>query len=543
MASRTQTADAPISRVYAQRWSRIGQNLYKIHGDRAHEVAEDEAKAQLQDCEAKIRAIDEQSAQVTEDRDKAQADLDQDLNGKGVTVEGARIRYKGATLGLGLCAVMVTVGIFIIAWSLGPHFYGHEVLWLAVSIGLGLAPLVGMKVLLSFMEKILNPRQFSVFNALIAAVMVAFFIVGFVQLSEARALQIKMSRIMDSDSMFDDQMMLDLDKVRQRLDDLVRRAMIFLGIGFEWLVGVFFYLSARSWTRHGSTIHLARRRDAMTAQYHRFHETKAFLEKVDEGKIVKHLRNGIEEARTKGSVPFMVTVIVIVLGVLIGSVLLSENAFGGLLGSSNKRCRYFLISYDVTGSTEHDQQENQRAIIKIINSLRACDEFQLMNITQATFSDPEYMIHHKMPSRAGYFKEEIRRHRLRLVSEFRSKAERIAKSRPATSIIEGLYMFSHMLQERRGTERVLVLISDMLEHRKDMTPAKIASRGTKVLSQLKSEGLIPDMTGIQVYVMGASTAGIDAGTWRGVKNFWVSYFKMAGACLRCYTIQRHWPVD
>jgi hypothetical protein len=151
------------------------------------------------------------------------------------------------------------------------------------------------------------------------------------------------------------------------------------------------------------------------------------------------------------------------------------------------------------------------------------------------------MIHHQMPPKAGYFKEEIQRHRLRLIGEFRSMAETVGKKRPATSLIEGLYMFGHLLQERQGMARKLILLSDMLQFTKDVTPEKIALEGDTVLKSLKAEGLIPDMTGIEVYVMGASTAGVDPKTWRGVKGFWVRYFEKTGACLKTYSIQRHWP--
>ena len=83
----------------------------------------------------------------------------------------------------------------------------------------------------------------------------------------------------------------------------------------------------------------------------------------------------------------------------------------------------------------------------------------------------------------------------------------------------------------------------MLQFSKDISPVKIASKGRKILGELKAEGVVPDMSSMDVYVMGASTAGLDAKTWMGVKRFWGNYFREAGACLKCYSIQRHWPVD
>jgi hypothetical protein len=309
------------------------------------------------------------------------------------------------------------------------------------------------------------------------------------------------------------------------------------------MTGIFFYLASRALSRFRPICKTAQGRDKMAEKRRRLISSKAFLEKVDSKGISTHLRNGIENERTKGSMPLMVVVLVIILGVIIGSILLAEDAFGGMFDSTSKEPTYYLVGYDLTGSTEHDQRENERAVIKIINCLRPGDEFQVLNITQATFSNPEYMIHRKMPSRAGYFDEEVKRARVRLASEFRRKYEKICRKRPATSIIEGLCMFSQLLQERSGMRKKLILISDMLQFSKDITPVKIAAKGSKILEELKSEGLIPDMSSMDVYVMGASTAGLNAKTWIGVKGFWGRYFKEADACLKCYSIQRQWPMD
>jgi hypothetical protein len=543
MFSRNRNARENQSNAASRSWEKIGQKLYRIHGDRACEWVEEEAKNRREFCKAEGAMTEERLSQLKGDLGEVHPELERELVAQGVTVEKARIKHKGAWLGVGLAALMVIVGTGIIAWSLAPSFYGYEVPWIIVSAGLGLVVVIGMKVFLHFMERVLNPKQFAFFNALIASVMVAFFVAGFVQMSQARVLQMEISQQLESDEMIYDEEMLNIDEAKGKLDDLLRRAMVFLFIGFEWLTGVFFYLTAGALARYGPVVKLAKRRDSMLSEQNVVSQRKVFNERVEAESIKNHLRNGIEHERNKGSVPLLITVVVLILGVLIASILLSEKAIGGVRNSSDGECTYFLVSFDVTGSTEHDQQENQRAIIKIITSLQPCDEFQLVNITQATFSDPEYMIHHKMPSKEGYFKEEIRKHRVRLVSEFRAMCERIPKERPATSIIEGLYMFSHLLIERPDMSKKLILISDMKQFAKDIGPAKIAAQGDKILSGLKVDGLIPDMTGIEVYVMGASTAGLDAKTWSGLKKFWASYFKTAGATLKCYSIQRHWPID
>jgi len=542
MADSKRSSQNQLALVYSERWEKIGANLYKISGEKATEALPDEARNNEQSCRAEAIYCERRIAELDEEIPKVNKELESEMKSKKLTLESARGKLRGASWRLLLCGVMAAVGICIIAWSLGASFYGNPLLLLAVSIGGTLAIFVCMEVFLMFLEPLLNRRQFYIFNTIVAAVMVGCFLAGFIHLSEARAVQMKINQATQADSMTFESELTDLDKLKRELDELSKRGMILLFIPFEWMMGVFFYISSKARRRSKPICKTAQRRDSMIAERQRVSSKKSFLDVVDSKTIETNINKGIEHERTRGSVPIMVTVIIIILGVLIASLLLTGSASGGMF-RSNPEPTYYLVGLDLTGSTEHDEQENARAVIMIIHSLKAGDEFQLMSITQETFSNPEYMVHHRMPSRAGYFDEEIKKARVRITKEFKKKWEGICRERPATSIIDGLCMFSHLLLEREGMKRKLILISDMLQFAKNMSPEKISLGGDEILRKLKGEGLIAQMGGIEVYVMGASTAGVDAKTWMGVKRFWINYFNNAGASLKCYSIQRHWPVE
>jgi hypothetical protein len=232
----------------------------------------------------------------------------------------------------------------------------------------------------------------------------------------------------------------------------------------------------------------------------------------------------------------MILAICTIIGMMLFFFLLAENAFG-----QSADCRYFLTALDRTGSTAYDRLQNERAVLKVVDSLQPCDKIDILLVTEATFSNPEHMITGEMPSKAGYFKEELRRRKIHLMNEFRSKAEKLSNERPATALIDGIWMFARMCQEHRNHEKNLILLSDMRQFTKALDEDVITQNVNAAFSKVKSEQLIPDMKGINVYVMGVSTAGMTVQKWRKLEMFWKKFFAAAGANLKSYDMGRHWP--
>jgi hypothetical protein len=93
--------------------------------------------------------------------------------------------------------------------------------------------------------------------------------------------------------------------------------------------------------------------------------------------------------------------------------------------------------------------------------------------------------------------------------------------------------------------KVVVLMSDMIE---DNPPYKFdAMRWRpgdtgKLVNELAAKRLIPDLTGVCVYVSGASAA--DAALAGHISGFWQAYFTRAGADFdpaRYAHVLLHWP--
>ena len=61
------------------------------------------------------------------------------------------------------------------------------------------------------------------------------------------------------------------------------------------------------------------------------------------------------------------------------------------------------------------------------------------------------------------------------------------------------------------------------------------------MSRAEKDHLLPDLRGVEVYVMGVDGAGKDIAYWQALRDFWSTYFKKTGASLKTYTVLRQLP--
>jgi hypothetical protein len=93
--------------------------------------------------------------------------------------------------------------------------------------------------------------------------------------------------------------------------------------------------------------------------------------------------------------------------------------------------------------------------------------------------------------------------------------------------------------------KVLVLMSDMIEDNPPYNFERInwsAATIEKTLSELDARGLVPKLSGVCVYVSGASARSADLA--ENIGRFWLAYFRRAGADVdssRYAHVLLHWP--
>jgi hypothetical protein len=124
--------------------------------------------------------------------------------------------------------------------------------------------------------------------------------------------------------------------------------------------------------------------------------------------------------------------------------------------------------------------------------------------------------------------------RLSVISD--SVAQLLASSqRPVmhTAIVESLELAQRVFASYDAATKVLVLMSDMEEDSEKLNFAKerlAGARSDSIIGQLRNAGRMPDLRGVHVYVLGATTG--NGPRDREIHNFWMSFFKSTGAELR-----------
>ena len=214
--------------------------------------------------------------------------------------------------------------------------------------------------------------------------------------------------------------------------------------------------------------------------------------------------------------------------------------------------------------SESIRAENRALIVRdfensIIPSLSAGDGILVAPINEKTLTNFHPVLDATFPSRpefSGWSDNTLQYNRKvkeidsevdRIRDEIRSQVPDILAgggSSQETDIFSSLVMAEKLFnQERR--RKVLILMSDMIV---DYAPYRFdkiswsAEKKEEILSELQGKGLIPDLSGVCVYVSGVSAGSAQlAGE---ISDFWQAYFERTNADLdpsRYAHVLLHWP--
>lgn len=513
---------------------KTGEKLYRLLGENATSSVDPEARKLFVKAQADSNANLEKTRYLEQNAKKANRELEKEKEG---TSEGRAVaEYRQSGTGLGAAITMALISSGLIWWSILPSFYGKALLAALLALGGGFVIFLGAELILHYLEKSLTEKQTDLFICIVALFMFSSAVGGGILFAKARALQWEINQQTSESVLNSPNDSFNLEKAKRKIEKLNSAGMILLFVGLEFIAGLLAFKAFKVFRKQKPLYTLIKRRDRLLKQIAQLRQENAYLKSISMEAIRDDISAGIERARNKGNLPLLVFAITIIVGMVLCFFFVSEAI-------AKERCSYYLVALDSTGSTERDNLENQRAILRIIDSLKPCDEIQIMLITENTFSNPEFMLYETMPSRAGYFNEEVRRKKISLINEFRRKTEKLDIERPATSLIDGINMFAKMCREHADKRQVLVIFSDMRQFTKEINEDMIVQRGDKVLTQLKADNLVPDMRGIEVYVMGVSTANIKIRNWKKLEAFWKNFFCEAGGNLKCYDMGRHQKVN
>lgn len=209
-----------------------------------------------------------------------------------------------------------------------------------------------------------------------------------------------------------------------------------------------------------------------------------------------------------------------------------------------------VVAVDLTASVARasglDQktelQRDVAAVGKLLATVPAGSRVTVIGITDRSFAQPYVLLSARLDGNEGYFKERIATAHQQLLATWQKRSQSLVVSFQQTDLLGALVMSSQVFEPREGHRNVLVIFSDMRHETRSLNLARLAVVPVQsTLSEIERGGLVADLNGIEVYVLGVDAAGKSVGYWNSLRDFWLAYFGKAGAKVRLYSMLRDLP--
>jgi len=143
------------------------------------------------------------------------------------------------------------------------------------------------------------------------------------------------------------------------------------------------------------------------------------------------------------------------------------------------------------------------------------------------------------PAAHGVFTDDLNRARHQLASAFEAKSSGINPIAAGTDIVGGLWHIKTILESGSNSTtavREVWIFSDFMNETQAFPMPALLSKGSEtMLEYAKTNGLIVRLANYKVHLMGASMRGVSPQAWNTVKEFWLAYFRAAGAEVVSYS--------
>jgi hypothetical protein len=209
--------------------------------------------------------------------------------------------------------------------------------------------------------------------------------------------------------------------------------------------------------------------------------------------------------------------------------------------------RAVVVIKDLTSSTPGEQDSlNNEFISTLLSQLRSGDEVYVTGITDASFSKPLVILHGTLPADLHPLKPKLLAAQQRIISEWKSKSRALARPYKASDIV-GSICHAALLLRGKSSEKWLIILSDMRNSTKELDIENVPEIDReKSLSQLGEKGLVPNLTAVNVAILGVHTTGkgISPIYYQSIENFWRGFFERAHAEVGAYQTDTSWlPFD
>lgn len=180
-------------------------------------------------------------------------------------------------------------------------------------------------------------------------------------------------------------------------------------------------------------------------------------------------------------------------------------------------------------------QTNVAGVTQLLAKIPGGTRVTVIGITENSFSSPYVLLKANLDTDDGYFGEKLAKGRRQIVHAWDVRSANLVPYSNHTDILGALLLAGALFGERRESEHVLVIYSDMQQSTTSLNMERRRELTLKEVDQLEREGLLADLYGAKVYVCATQSPQNRIIDWMRRKTFWATYFERAGATLRVYS--------
>ena len=252
-----------------------------------------------------------------------------------------------------------------------------------------------------------------------------------------------------------------------------------------------------------------------------------------EGEAASFEAAEVEERRSRSLGPTMKWIaggFAALLGLLLGAAI--------ALGETGKP-EITVVILDLSNSVTHEEfSGNVRAVEGLIRRLPAGGaEFRVLAVDEASFGRGT-LFRARTPHEAGRFGEHLDDWRAVAIKAWEKRARELRPQARGSDVIGAIARAALELEEAQEAKKRLLILSDMRQVGRGLNFERAVGDAAPLIERLKREQMIPALAGVEVWVLGAETRGIDEGHWRRLRSFWTEYFKAAGTDLKAFSPNR-----
>jgi len=318
---------------------------------------------------------------------------------------------------------------------------------------------------------------------------------------------------------------------------------MFSAVAMELAAGIAFHRAARLWAEMPSDAKELRKKheELERRRIELVHEIGAWEQEPQH--FVNRFWRDYHEAKLRGCKENRFTK-------MFAAALFLMLGWGGMSRAYAAEPLNLVVAIDLTASVGRASGLDQKtelerdvaSVAKLLVTVPAGSRVTVIGITDRSFAQPYVLMSAQLDSNEGYFKERIRNAHQQLLTAWQKRSQSLVEDFKQTDLLGALVMSAQVFDSKEGHRNVLVIFSDMRHETRSLNFARFPVIPVQpTLVKVERGGLVADLNGIEVYVLGVDAAGKSVGYWNSLRDFWLAYFGKAGAKVRAYSMLRDLP--